>query len=177
MSDVNRTLTSLLLSHTICRHFWRIVVIEVSYILECPDGTDRHRLFQADERRTDDPAAGVQQILHVEAPHKGRDAGQAPPRIICSATYRRNTAAAGRENVHHWFLCKPALGGQRPSTAMPIRASFCHRTGACRNLSQPLFRVSRNQGVTHWTLQAKSCTKGGAAETSAYLQYTSCVLY
>ena len=34
MSDVNRTLTSLLLSHTICRHFWRIVVIEVSYILE-----------------------------------------------------------------------------------------------------------------------------------------------
>ena len=34
MSNVNRTLTSLLLSHTICRHFWRIVVIEVSYILE-----------------------------------------------------------------------------------------------------------------------------------------------
>lgn len=34
MSDVNRTLTSHLLSHTICRHFWRIVVIEVSYILE-----------------------------------------------------------------------------------------------------------------------------------------------
>ena len=34
MSDVNRTLTSLLLSHTICRHFWRIVIIEVSYILE-----------------------------------------------------------------------------------------------------------------------------------------------
>ena len=34
MSDINRTLTSLLLSHTICRHFWRIVVIEVSYILE-----------------------------------------------------------------------------------------------------------------------------------------------
>lgn len=33
MSDVNRTLTSLLLSHTICRHFWRIVIIEVSYIL------------------------------------------------------------------------------------------------------------------------------------------------
>ena len=33
MSDVNRTLTSLLLSHTICRHFWRIVVIEVSYII------------------------------------------------------------------------------------------------------------------------------------------------
>ena len=74
MSDVNRTLTSLLLSHTICRHFWRIVVIEVSYILECPDGTDRHRLFQADERRTDDPAAGVQQILHAEAPHKSGDA-------------------------------------------------------------------------------------------------------
>lgn len=34
MSDVNRTLTSLLLSHTICRHFWQIVIIEVSYILE-----------------------------------------------------------------------------------------------------------------------------------------------
>ena len=34
MSDVNRILTSLLLSHTICRHLWRIVVIEVSYILE-----------------------------------------------------------------------------------------------------------------------------------------------
>ena len=34
MSDVNRTLTSLLLFHSICRHFWRIVVIEVSYILE-----------------------------------------------------------------------------------------------------------------------------------------------
>ena len=96
MSDVNRTLTSLLLFHTICRHFWRIVVIEVSYILECPDGTDRHRLFQADERRTDDPAAGVQQILHVEAPHKGRDAGQAQTLIICPASHRRNAAAAGR---------------------------------------------------------------------------------
>ena len=34
MSDVNRTLTSLLLFHSICRHFWRIVIIEVSYILE-----------------------------------------------------------------------------------------------------------------------------------------------
>ena len=33
MSDVNRILTSLLLSHTIRRYFWRIVVIEVSYIL------------------------------------------------------------------------------------------------------------------------------------------------
>ena len=42
-----------------------------------------------------------------------------------------------------------SLGGQRPSTATPIRASFCRRTGACRSLSQPLFRVSRNQGVTH----------------------------
>ena len=42
----------------------------------------------------------------------------------------------------------------------PIRASFCRRTGACRSLSQPLFRISRNQGVTHWTLQAKSCAKG-----------------
>lgn len=51
-------------------------------------------------------------------------------------------------------------GGPRPSTAMPIRASFCRRTGACRSLSQPLFRVSWNQGVTHWTLQAKSCAKG-----------------
>ena len=34
MSDVNRILTSLLLSHTIRRHFWRIVVIEVNNILE-----------------------------------------------------------------------------------------------------------------------------------------------
>ena len=34
MSDVNRILTSLLLSHAIRRYFWRIVVIEVSYILE-----------------------------------------------------------------------------------------------------------------------------------------------
>ena len=34
MSDVNRILTSLLLSHAIRRHFWRIVVIEVSCILE-----------------------------------------------------------------------------------------------------------------------------------------------
>ena len=33
MSDVNRILTSLLLSHAIRRYFWRIVVIEVSYIL------------------------------------------------------------------------------------------------------------------------------------------------
>ena len=54
-----------------------------------------------------------------------------------------------KENVHHWFLRKPALGGQRPSTATPIRASFCRRTGACRICSQPLFRISRNQGVTH----------------------------
>ncbi len=50
--------------------------------------------------------------------------------------------------------------GRRPSTATPIRASFCRRTGACRSLSQPLFRISWNQGVTHWTLQAKSCAKG-----------------
>ena len=38
MSDVNRILTSLLLSHAIRRYVWRIVwrivVIEVSYILE-----------------------------------------------------------------------------------------------------------------------------------------------
>ena len=34
MSDVNRILTSLLLSHAIRRYFWRIVVIEISYILE-----------------------------------------------------------------------------------------------------------------------------------------------
>lgn len=34
MSDVNRILMSLLLSHAIRRYFWRIVVIEVSYILE-----------------------------------------------------------------------------------------------------------------------------------------------
>ena len=51
-------------------------------------------------------------------------------------------------------------GWQRSSTATHIRASFCHRTGACRRLSQPLFRISRNQGVTHTTLQAKSCAKG-----------------
>ena len=50
-----------------------------------------------------------------------------------------------KENVHHWFLCKPALGGRRLSVAMPIRASFCHRTGACRSLSHPLSRVSRKQ--------------------------------
>ena len=34
MSDVNRILTSLLLSHTIGRYFWRIIVIKVSYTLE-----------------------------------------------------------------------------------------------------------------------------------------------
>ena len=66
-----------------------------------------------------------------------------------AAAHRRNAAAAGRENVHHWFLRKSALGGQRPSTATPICASFCRRTGACRICSQPLFRISRNQGVTH----------------------------
>ena len=53
--------------------------------------------------------------------------------------------------------------GRRPSTATPIRASFCRRTGACRSLSQPLFRISRNQGVTHWTLQAKSCANERSA--------------
>ena len=59
----------------------------------------------------------------------------------------------------HQELCH-RHGGPRPSTAIPIRASFCRRTGACRSLSQPLFRVSWNQGVTHWTLQAKLCAKG-----------------
>ena len=44
MSDVNRILTSLLLSYTIRRYFWRIVVIEVSYILE--------RIFVSLEERT-----------------------------------------------------------------------------------------------------------------------------
>ena len=44
MSDVNRILTSLLLSHAIRRYFWRIVVIEVSYILE--------RIFVSLEERT-----------------------------------------------------------------------------------------------------------------------------
>ena len=59
----------------------------------------------------------------------------------------------------HQELCY-RHGGRRPSTATPIRASFCRRTGACRSLSQLLFRISRNQGVTHTTLQAKSCAKG-----------------
>ena len=44
MSDVNRTLTSLLLSHAIRRYLWRIVVIKVSYILE--------RIFVFLEERT-----------------------------------------------------------------------------------------------------------------------------
>ena len=44
MSDVNRILTSLLLSHAIRRYVWRIVVIEVSYILE--------RIFVFLEERT-----------------------------------------------------------------------------------------------------------------------------
>ena len=44
MSDVNRILTSLLLSHAIRRYFWRIVVIEASYILE--------RIFVFLEERT-----------------------------------------------------------------------------------------------------------------------------
>ena len=84
---------------------------------------------------------------------------------------RKNAAAAGRENVHHWFLCKPALGGQKPLAAMPIRASFCRRTGACRSLLQPLFRISRNQGVTHTTLQAKSCAKGRCAPLETHADY------
>ena len=44
MSDVNHILTSLLLSHAIRRYFWRIVFIEVSYILE--------RIFVFLEERT-----------------------------------------------------------------------------------------------------------------------------
>ena len=51
------------------------------------------------------------------------------------------------------------LGGRRMSTATPIRAPFCRRTGACRSLSQPLFRISR----THTTLQAKSCANERSA--------------
>ena len=62
----------------------------------------------------------------------------------------------------HQELCY-RHGGRRPSTATPIRATFCRRTGACRSLSQPLFRVSRNQGVTHWTLQAKLCANERSA--------------
>ncbi len=58
-------------------------------------------------------------------------------------------------------------GWQRASIATPIRASFCRRTGACRSLSQPLFRVSRNQGVTRCnTLDFASkvvCQRGAAA--------------
>ena len=56
--------------------------------------------------------------------------------------------AALLEQPIHQELCH-RHGGRRPSTATPIRASFCRRTGACRSLSQPLFRISRNQGVTH----------------------------
>ena len=67
------------------------------------------RLFQADERRTDDPAAGVQQIFHVEAPHKSRDAGQAQTLIICPASHRRNAAAAPLE-----------IQEKRPSTALLV---------------------------------------------------------
>ena len=48
----------------------------------------------------------------------------------------------------HQELCH-RHGGRRPSIATQIRASFCRRTGACRICSQPLFRISRNQGVTH----------------------------
>ena len=69
--------------------------------------------------------------------------------IIYLAAYREKRCCGRKENVHHWFLCKPALGGQKPLAAIPIRASFCRRIGACRSCSQSLFRISRNQGVTH----------------------------
>lgn len=40
-------------------------------------------------------------------------------------------------------------GSSSTAAAIPIRASLCRRTGACRSCSQSLFRISRNQGVTH----------------------------
>lgn len=98
------------------------------------------------DKLTEDERKLIKKILYKTAMLKP---GQAQTLIICLVAYRRNAAAAGRENVHHWFLCKPVLGGQRLSTATPIHASFCRRTGACRSLSQPLFRISRNQGVKH----------------------------
>ena len=91
------------------------------------------RLFQADKRRTDDPAAGVQQILYVEARTKvGCGVSTAADHLLC-ALYGENAAAAGRENVHHWFLCKPALGDKdrqlprpsaHPSAAEQVLTAF-----------------------------------------------------
>ena len=68
-----------------------------------------------------------------------------------------------KENVHHWFLCKPTLGGRRLSVATPIRASFCHRTGACRSLSQPLSRVSRKQRYNTLDFAGKVVCQRGVA--------------
>ena len=81
-------------------------------------------LCQRESQRDEDDQTGVKEHRHGH--DKTRDA-QCPCGFFIA------------ELPHHWFLCKPALGGRKPSTAMPIRASFCCRTGACRSLSQLLF--------------------------------------
>ena len=88
------------------------------------------------------------QLLHLHLPDRGDDEVLDEGQIGLVGLGCPLVLAALLGQPVHQKLCH-RHGGRRPSTATPIRASFCRRTGACRNLSQPLFRISRNQGVTH----------------------------
>ena len=88
------------------------------------------------------------QLLHLHLPDIGDDEVLDERQIGLVGLGRPLVFAALLGQPIHQELCYRHRG-RRLSIATPIRASFCHRTGACRSLSQPLFRISRNQGVTH----------------------------
>ena len=88
------------------------------------------------------------QLLHLHLPNIGDDEVLDERQIGLVGLGCPLVLAALLGQPVHQKLCH-RHGGRRPSTATPIHASFCRRTGACRSRSQPLFRISRNQGVTH----------------------------
>ena len=88
------------------------------------------------------------QFLHLHLPDIGDDEVLDEGQIGLVGLRCPLVLAALLGQPIHQELCYRHRG-RRPSTATPVRVSFCRRTGACRICSQPLFRISRNQGVTH----------------------------
>ena len=74
-------------------------------------------------------------LLHISCTLYARD--QHPRWCVFRCRFEGiERRVVGWENGHHWFLCKPALGGQKPSTALRV-------LGQCADLLKVLFLKAR----------------------------------